>query len=93
MLLGEVLKFVVVQIATQADGGQHRNVPVIKALSSTVAALVLIDILRNKTENLIAHMRLAINVLQAVQDWNDFVATLQIEFDFRNRLTIQPPLT
>jgi hypothetical protein len=93
MLFREILEFVVVQIAAQPDGGQHRNVPVIKALSPTITARVLIDILRNKTENLVAHLRLAIDVLQAVQDGNDFVATLQIELDFRNGLTIQPPLT
>ena len=92
MLLGKVLKFVIVQIASQANRGQHQDLPVVQTLASTIVARGMIDILGDKMKNLITQLRLAINVLQGSQEGNEFVATLQIEFNFGYGLTIEPRL-
>ena len=62
-------------------------------LWAAIVSRVPVDILRDKSKNLITQLRLAIEVLQASQDRNNFVATLQVEFDFRYALTIQSCLT
>lgn len=93
MLLGKVLQFVVVQIAPQANGGEHQDLPVVEPLSPAVAARVVIDVLGDQVENFITQVWLTIDVLQRPQDGNDLVTTVQIEFDFKNRLAIESLLS
>ena len=92
MLLGKVLKFVIVQMASQANRGQHQDLPVVQTLASTIVARGIIDILGDQIENLIMQLRLAIDVLQGPQDGNDLVATMEIELDLQNGLAVQPLL-
>lgn len=92
MLLSKILEFVVVQIAAQAGGSQHDDLPIVEPFSPTVAARMLVDILSNKVENLIPQLPLTVNVLQGAQDGNHFVATVSIELHFGDSLTIQPRL-
>ena len=92
MLLGEVLKFVVVKIASKPHGCEHDDVPIVESFSPAIASRMFVDISGDKLENLIARLRLAINVLQTSQDGNHLVTTRQFKFDLRNGLAIEPSL-
>ena len=92
MLLCEVLEFVIVEVATEPNGGQHGDVPVVESFATRVATRVRVDILGDKIQNLISKLRLAVDVLQASQDRDDFISAIQIELHFGNRLTVQPRL-
>ena len=95
MLLGEFLEFVIIQIARQTYDAQHRDVTIVQFLSPTIVSRVPVDILLDKSKNLITQQRLVTKtkLLQASQDRNDFVATLQVEFDVGYALTTQSCLT
>jgi len=93
MLLGKVLQFVVVQIAPQANGGEHQDLPVVEPLSPAVAARVVIDILGDKVENFVTQLRLAIDVLQRSQDRNYLITTVEIECDLENGSAIESLLS
>ena len=89
MLLGEVLKFVVVKIPSKPHRCEHDDVPIVESFSPAIASRLLVDILGDKSENSIAKLRLAVDVLQASQDWNDLVATVEIQLDFGYRVTVE----
>ena len=93
MLFGEVLKFVVVEIASKPHGREHDDVPIVESFTPAIASRMFVDILGDTSENLIAKAGLAVDVLQAGQDWNDLVTTVEIEFDFRYRVTVETLLT
>jgi len=87
------LQLVVVKVTSQPHGRQHDDVPIVESLAPAIASRMLIDISGDKAENLIAKLISTVDVSQAVQDRYDFVATLQIEFDFADRRTIEPSLS
>ena len=93
MLFGQVLQFVVIQIASQADGGKDHDLPVAQSLASSRTGRVSIDVLSDAVQKFFSQLRAAINVLQGFQDGNDFVAALKIESHVRHRLTIESQLT
>jgi hypothetical protein len=92
MLLGQVLQFVVVEIAAQSHGREHQNLPVVHSFTAHIVTRILVDILRNQIENRISRFRLAVNVLQRGQNGNNFIAAFQIELHAKHTSTIEPLL-
>jgi hypothetical protein len=81
VLLGQVLEFVVVEIATESDGSENEDGPIVHAWSATIRTRAGIDVLCDGIEDLVAECGPTVNVLQAGEDGNDLVATASIERD------------
>jgi hypothetical protein len=81
VFLGQVLKFVVVEIATESDGRENEDGPIVHAWSATIRTRAGIDVLCDGIEDLVAECGLTVNVLQAGEDGNDLVATAGIQRD------------
>jgi hypothetical protein len=84
VLFGKVLQLVEVKIAAEPYGRQYHDLPVVHALAATLATAVPIDVLTDQFQDFPAQLRFTVNVLQRPQDWNDFVATLKVQFDSEN---------
>ena len=91
MLLGQVLQFVVVQIAAQSHRRQHQYLPVVHAFTAEIVTRIVVDILRHQIENRVARFR-AVKVLQRGQDGNNFIAAFQIQLHTQHTSTIEPLL-
>lgn len=84
MLLGKILQLVIVQVAAESNGCQDGDFPVARPLASAVIPRGLIDVLFDKTENLVTKCWLAVEMLSTCQDWHNFVATIKIKGDIRD---------
>src|SRR5512135_442719 len=92
MLLGEVLKPGVVEVAAEPDGAQDEDRPVIHPRSSLVGTSGPIDILGDGVEQLVAEFGPGVDVLQGSEDGDDLVTAFPIEPDVGDGRTIEPEL-
>src|SRR5438445_11782520 len=92
MLLGQVLQFVIIQVATQTHRCQHDNLPVIHTGPTMLGAGLAVDVLAHEVQDFPPQLAIAVNVLQRPQDGNDFVTTIQIQFDLSDGRAIQARL-
>src|SRR5437899_2993203 len=92
MLLGQVLQFVIIQVATQTHRCQHDNLPVIHTRPTMLGAGLAVDVLAHEVQDFPPQLAIAVNVLQRPQDGNDFVTTIQIQFDLSDGRAIQARL-
>jgi len=92
VLLGQVLQFVEVEIAAEAHGRQHDDLPVVHALATALATAVTIDIVADQFQELLSQRRVAVDVLQSAQDRNDLIATLEVKFNVQNGSRVQAGL-
>ena len=85
MILGQVLQGIVITVATQAHGGQHEDLPVGQAGTAPRGPRVLIHVLLDEPQESLAHLGLAIDVLQGHEDGDQFMAAVQLEGDALDR--------
>ena len=92
VLLGEVVKPVIVEVAAQPHGGQHQDGPVVHSFPSALGVGVPIDIARHRPKNVIAHLGLHVDVLQCRENGDDFIAAVEVQPQVGDGLAIQPLL-
>ncbi len=92
MILRLVLQLVVIEVAPQANRGQHDDLPIVEAGPSHVAARFFIDVRGDQLHDFPPQFTAGIDVLQPRQDCNHLVATLEVERQFANRCRIKTPL-
>ncbi len=92
MLFGQILELVVIEVAAEADGGQHEDLPVVHSLAAPLAAGVAVDIPGDHPENTIAQLGLAVDVLQGLKNGDDFVAAVEVQLHVEDRSAIEPRL-
>src|SRR5262245_54610144 len=90
MLFGEVLQFVIIQIATEPNRCQDQDVPVVHSFPTAVITCSLLDVMGDEVENLVSKFRRAVDVLQCRQNGYDFIATIEIQLNFGDRPAIEP---
>jgi hypothetical protein len=81
VLLGEVLKPIVVEVAAQAYRGEDEDGPVVHAGPAAIGAGGGVDIVGDGVEELVAEVGLGVDVLQGAEDGDDLVATVVVESD------------
>jgi len=86
------LQLVVIQIATETDRREHQHLPVVEAFATAIGAGILVDVLGDQLQDAVPYFGARINVLQRLENGNQFVTTLQIEFHLTDAWTIQPLL-
>ncbi len=79
VLLGQVLQFVVIEVAPQADRRQHHDRPVTQPLSAVIGTAARIHIVADQLQNLTPQRRLPIHMLQRSQDGDNLIATVQVQ--------------
>ena len=92
VLFGEVLEFVVVEVAPQPDGGQDEDLPVVHSGAAALSAGGAVDVPGDRPQHVVAQVGAAVDVLQRAEDGDDFVAAIEIEANVEDRLTIKPLL-
>ena len=92
--LGQVLELVVVQVAAQADGGEHEDRPVVHPRPPAPAAggTRAVDVGGDRLEDLVAQGGLGVDVAQGREDRDDLVAAVEVQHHVRHRRTAQPLL-
>ena len=80
-LLGEVLEAVIVEVAAQAYGGENEAGPAVHAGPAAIGAGGGVDVLGDGVEELVAELRLGVDVLQGAEDGDDLIATVVVESD------------
>ena len=93
VVLGEILELVVVVIAPQPHRREDKDFPVAQTWPPVLGARLAVDIAGNGVKNRITHVGSVVDVLQAPEDGNGFVAAVEIQDNFPHRRTIQTPLT
>ena len=93
VVLGKVLELIVVAVAAQPCRGQHENLPVAQARPSALGVGLPVDIAGDGLENGVTHLGPAIDVLEGAENWDGFVAAVEVQGDFGDGRTIQSPLT
>ena len=93
VLLGQILELVVVEVTAQTHGGQHEDLPVVHATAAPLATRTVVDVLRDRRQNVITQVGLTVDVLQGFENRDDFVAAVEIQPHIQHRLRIKPPLS
>src|SRR4051812_14564553 len=81
MLLGQVLELVVVEVAAESHGGQHKDLPGGQARTTPIGPTGPIDIRGDGLEQVIAELGSAGDVLQGGEPGDDLVAAGGVEPD------------
>ena len=81
MLFGEILEFVVVEVAAESDGGQDEDRPVVHPRPAAIRIGVRIDILGNRAEQFVAERGLTVDMLQCREDGDDLITAGGVEAD------------
>ena len=89
MLFGQVLQFVVVEVASQPHGGQHDDRPVVHAGPPLFAAGVPVDIRRDLPENVITGLRLTVEMLECAENRDDLITAVGIEWYVVDHCAVQ----
>jgi hypothetical protein len=92
VFLSEVLKSIVVEIAAQAYGSEDEEGPVVDAGPAVVGAGSGVDIVGDGIEELVAELRLGVDVLQGAEDGDDLIATVDVESDVGDRCRVEAKL-
>src|SRR5664280_2219533 len=92
VLLSEVLKSVVVEVAAQAHGCQHEDRPVVHPSPPAFAIGVAIDVPSHRPENLLSQLGLSIDVLEGRENRNDLVTAAEVQRQIGDRVAVQPLL-
>ena len=79
MLLRQVLQFVVIEVATQADRREHHDRPVSQAGTTVVGTAAGIHILADYLENLPPQRHLPVHMLQGSQNRDDLIPTIEVQ--------------
>ncbi|HUT87621.1 MAG TPA: hypothetical protein VMX15_06020 [Candidatus Heimdallarchaeota archaeon] len=91
-LLLHELESVVVEVASQPDGGQDEDLPVVHSRATPLSAGGAVDVPGDRPKDVVAQVGAAVDVLQGPEDGDDFVAAVEIEANVEDRLTIKPLL-
>jgi len=92
MLLGQVLEPIVVEIASEPDGSQDEDRPVVHTRPATVGAGGPIDVLGDGLKEFVPQLRLTVDVLEGFEDGDDLVAAVGVEPDIGDGRAIEPKL-
>jgi len=92
MLFGQILEFVVVEVAAEADGGQHEDLPVVHSLAASFGIGGPVDIPGDRLENPISQFGQAVDVLQGFENGNEFVAAVEIQSHVEDRSAVESRL-
>src|SRR5665213_480290 len=92
MLLGEILKLVVREIAAEPHGREHEHLPIIETLASAIRPRIAVDVQGNPIQQASPQFAARIDVLKGLENWNDLAPTFEIQRHVADRRTIQPPL-
>jgi hypothetical protein len=92
MVLSLILKLVEIEVATEANAGQHNDLPVIKSGSAYIATRVYINVLGHQANHFVPERTGSVDVLQSSKNGNHFVTTIVVEHQFGNWCTIKSAL-
>ena len=67
-------------------------VAAVLVLPTAIVAGVFVDVPGDQTKDFVAQVRIGVDVLQGLEDGDDFVTAVEIEFDVQDGLAIQPLL-
>ncbi len=82
MIFRQIRQLVISQMATQSNGHQNTDVPVLHSLATGVGSSSFADIVAVSLKNLVGQLSVTINMLQRFENRNDVVRQLDFSSTF-----------
>src|SRR5690606_37192216 len=92
MILTLILQLVIVIIASQPDGGQYDDLPIVQSRAPHVAATVLVQVLGHELHQFLTECLAGVDMLQSRENGDCLVATFEIENQLADGCTIKATL-
>jgi hypothetical protein len=91
MVLTQIRKLVVIQIAAEPHNCQHKHLPVSRSLAASIIVCGFIDIIGNELAQPISEIVLNDVMFQCFENRYNFVSAIQIQTELLDGLAIQSP--
>ena len=92
MVLSEIMQLVVIQIAPQPHRRQHQDAPITQPVTPTIRTRLGRNIAFDQFQNRITELGSRVGLLQASQNRDQLIPTIEIQHHLRHTAAIQPPL-
>jgi hypothetical protein len=92
MILSEILKAVVIQVAAEANSNEYEDLPVLQAFATMIGARVGVHVPRDEFQCFLAKSRLGIDVFQGQENGYNFVTAFEVQLNLGDGVAVEPSL-